>query len=126
MSTNSQNKLDNFFRIHPVFYPHLPVRACIFINGRGLWYVKLHKNKMIIIENQRDGTDGDYLYKQDKITYDDDKLTIWKKYDQMVAIEMRLIYNSLAEKDERIRELETQMNDLIERVDALTNKHDDK
>lgn len=111
------NKKDNFFRVHPSFFPHLPVGSTILIADKE-WFVKKHNKTSFIIENQLEGADNDYEYKIATIQYNADIL-LWKKYDTNLTIELRLIYNSLAEKDERIRELETQVNSLIETVEKL-------
>jgi hypothetical protein len=107
---------DNYFRVHPSFFPHLPLRSKVIIGDTGEWYVKKHKSGAVILENQRDGGDGDFEYKKSVLPYGANVI-LWKMYDESCVIELRLIYNSLAEKDERIRELETQVSQIMEKLE---------
>lgn len=92
-----------FFRVHPSYLPWLPQYIPIMYNNEVL-YVKKHVNDGFFAETSINGNEGDYGYKVIKVSYETDG--ILKQYDPKNIIEMKLIQNSLADKDERIRLLE--------------------
>jgi hypothetical protein len=80
--------------------------------NKEILYVKKHVNDGFFAENQMNGNEGDYGYKVIKISYDEDG--ILKQYEPKNMIEMKLIHNSLADKDERIKILEEKIKILEE------------
>lgn len=126
--------LSAFFRVHPSFFSYLPVGSLILISfpskrivenedekqysKRVPMFVRKHNETSFNIANQPYGKEGDYEYKSLDIKYTDDVI-IYKKYAIQTIIEMRLIHNSLIEKDERIRDLERSNIELTERINAI-------
>lgn len=124
--------LSAFFRVHSSLFPYIPVSSPILISfllkqnsedekkysNRVPMFVKKHDENSFNIANQQYGKEGDYEYKSLNIKYTDDVI-IYKKYSSQTIIEMRLIFNSLIEKDERIRDLERSNIELTERINAI-------
>jgi hypothetical protein len=117
-------------RVHSSFFYALPRGAKVYINSPitrsdQTMYVKGHTilegEPALQVETHRYGKGTEYKYTEKIIKYSAiDSLS--KEYDEKTAIELRLIYNSLCEKSERITALESRISVLEERLGKLEQK----
>ncbi len=123
--------LNGYLIVHISLFAYIPIRATVIIESDIIksdqskkWFVKSNVSNILVIENQMNGTSDMFQYESHEIKYD--QITkLWKKYDDRCIIEFRLIYNSLAEKNERIKKLEEICQSLLDK-DLLDKNSLDK
>lgn len=109
---------EGYMLIHNTFYTYLPMFATVFILSHNdqfnakFWIVRGHSNNEILLSEKPDSKNTTTInYSQ--------IIQLWKQYDADCMIELRLIYNSLTDKQARITQLESQVRDLSVRLEEL-------
>ena len=129
---------EGYLKVHPSLWDHIPAGAHIrYIkkdDGSGKerrarfrlgGFVRNHfadnDKKMMTIETKPNGQRGDVGYLSYRISYDTIEL-LWKKYDKFSFIEIHLIHNSLAQKKQKIEELEKRTQRLEDILRSIVAK----
>ena len=119
----TENVPTDFMRVHASMYAFLPINCRVLIELADhrtiLGSIQRLTDTGLVIDS-RTRNDGAAELRPNPILFAA-IARLWKQYDANCVIEMRLIYNSLADKSARIEQLEMDVDRLIKRIKTLEN-----